>query len=149
MEYPYERLLDACERGWKSSPGSRLGRGNQLTPEQEGRIKGKYMGFVLTADAQSTGRSTIGHIQSELWYFPVSGASDVIMNPDTQRGRTRADTDRNRNQGGVFGVGVKRLVTQPKIEQGVVQSLGAASRRIAFAQLRNAYANPVSTPMRD
>ena len=64
MEAPYERLLDARERGWKITGGS-LAR-----PQAPEDVIRHYMGFAYTANARSSGRGVVGQVQAEIWYAP-------------------------------------------------------------------------------
>lgn len=148
MEDPYARLIDAPMRGWKSKKGKQLGAGSELSTEMEALIRPRYRGFILSADAQSTGRGSLGEIQAELWYFPtlldktpagIAGQAET----DVRRRTTERDLAR-----GIYGSGVGRITTQPRIARGVVHELNATSQKIAFDVLKDAYAKMILTPMR-
>lgn len=69
MVDPYAQLMNARERGWRfgGTNGNPKPRTNEFAFEAEELSEG----FVFTADAKSSGKGSIGEIQSELWYVPV------------------------------------------------------------------------------
>lgn len=126
MADPYERLLDAVDRGWKGQhlPGGSIGAGHKLSPEGEELLKPRYKGFVMTADTISSKPGDLGQLQAELWYFPSR---------TVKPGRTT----------------VSRAATLPVFEKERLIELDENSRRVGFDVLRQAMIHPISTPMRD
>ena len=141
MADPYERLLDAPKRGWKNgyARGTILGKKHELSSSFAANLIPRYRGFILTADAKSSGRGTIGQIQAELWYFPLTPQSNKAGENYRAVNRFRDD----------YGDTIKRIVTKPNFEAGRFASADAASRTIGFNQLREAMSRPISTPMRN
>jgi hypothetical protein len=117
---PYERLLDARERGWQLGKGP--GKFELSGESAQSRIE-KYKGFSFTADAKSSGRGVIGQIQAELFYYPVY--------------------DRPERHYDKEGKGVTRILTKPKIERERFIQLDETSRRIGFEVLKEAMKHPM------
>jgi hypothetical protein len=71
---PYERLLDAHERGWAGErrSGMMIGRKRALSTTLKPLLIPRYRGFTFTAQARSIARGSLGQITAELWYFPLT-----------------------------------------------------------------------------
>lgn len=136
MEEPYERLIDARERGWKFQRGA---SNFQRTSDDALSVAllPEYRGFVLSADAKSSGRGTVGQIVAELWYAPVPfdfhNASSTLNQRTSLHG----------------GSSVFRVITSPRLEKDNFYALNEESREIAFQVLRRNMKHPLVQPMRD
>jgi len=122
MDRAYAQLQEACESG-------RIGYMPQLHRRIVNRgevesYESGFRGFILTADAKSAGRGTIGQIQTAMWYWPL--------------------TVRSINGHGQV---LNRKVAKPKIEKERFIALDARSRKIGFSVERKAVARPIFTPM--
>jgi hypothetical protein len=91
MSDPFERLVDARARGWVLSKGS--GNFNRDAANNQQTIA-RFVGFIMIADAKSSGKGTIGQIQAELWYGPVGNTSN------RKKDGTDSLTPNTRNSGG-------------------------------------------------
>ena len=132
MDDPYERLLDAPDRDWSNASG----KANTLSLKNAEGFAPRYKGFILTADARSSGRGSIGSIQAEMWYAPLIGKKDK----DSANYRRLRDS---------YGRTINRVVTKPKIQAEKFEAVNKESRKIGFDQLRKGMMNPISAPMRD
>ncbi len=154
MADPYERLLDAKDRGLKPGSGNHV-----LSSELVESQKANYRGFILTATPISSRPGNLGQIQAELWYFPVPPSLE-------KAGKTRhgsyklksgevigyTATSRNdyiKRKNHQEGKAINRVVTQPRIERELFIQAHETSRRIGFDVLRQAMMQLISTPMRD
>lgn len=133
MDQPYERLLDARERGWRLD-GSQYERFSELGQQSISH----YRGFTLMADAKSSGRGIIGHMQTELWYYPLS----AIIGKNYNTGRVLKSLSAN------GGLPIRRVVAKPKIGSETFIALNEHSRQIGFTVLRQAMQHPITQPMR-
>lgn len=136
---PYERLYNARERGWKFTK-----RGGHYTKRLEGEFAAEdaanYHSFIFTAAAKSSGRGTIGQIQTELWYLPIPKYRH--FNPVKHSNMSDETTDYKsdtfvRNYDGYAGASVRRIVAKPTLVEGNFVALNEDSRRIGFAVLRH------------
>lgn len=154
MADPYERLLDAKERGLKPGSGNYV-----LSSELAKSLIPRYRGFILTATPKSSRPGEFGQIQAELCYFPVPPSlekagrtqhhSYKLKSGDVIRYTTTLRNDyikRNNNQ---EGKAINRVVTQARIERELFIQAHEESRRIGFDVLRKAMMHPISTPMRE
>jgi hypothetical protein len=139
MANPYERLLDADMRGWTGGPKMVLGKSHELSSQAADLHASRYIGFILTANAKSSGRGIIGQIQAEMWYFPI---------PPTIASAGKNYRTQNRLSNN-YGETIRRIVTKPRYEMGLFLAHDASSRKIGFDKLRHAMAGPILTPMRD
>ena len=130
MQDPYQKLLSAANDGWKL-PGPRYIRNAENINVQEKY----YKGFYLTANAQSTGRGTIGEIITALWYIPAPF-------------KKRDDNKKLRKSSDDYGA-VRRIVSVPKIEADHFSALNEKSRKIAYEVLRREMSNPILNPFRN
>lgn len=110
MEAPYERLLDARERGWKVTGGS------FERPRASEDVIRHYLGLTYTTHARSSGQGVVGQVQAEIWYMP--NAHHTLYS--------------------AYGGAVERVVTKPKFEKTVFRELDTYSRRIGFTALQHA-----------
>ena len=138
MDSPFERLLDARERGWKL-----VGCG---TPSHDDEVIESHRGFTLLADARSTGRGIIGQIQAELWFSKVSVRTQLRKHYH-KNGDILFYPHWSKNTGNNGGTSVKRRMTIPKIESDKFIELHETSRRIGFEVLRDAMSHPIVQPM--
>ena len=120
MEDPYDRLLDARERGW-SITGGTLPRKDIDTAREGTR------GFLFTADAHSSGKGIIGQIQSEMWYLraPASRGSWFYVDTSTSSGSA-----------------VVRRVTKPKLERDRFVEADENAKKVGLQVLRKNMTNP-------
>ncbi len=137
MDEPYERLLDARERGWALSKGAAHRMTNEHNLEQSER----YVGLSLTADAKSTRRREVGQVQAELWYGPVPTRPQSHLRLDNTKGRIIHSAPYG-------GQPIKRVITKPKLETEKFIELDQTARRIGFEVLREAMRHPIIAPHR-
>jgi hypothetical protein len=162
MADPYERLLDAPERGWKSgkSKGTVLEKKHELSSSLAADLIPRYRRFILTAEPRSSRPGLRGQqIQAEMWYFPVPPIIIKTGGNHIQRYTTRSGevheypgirkNDSVGRQVGRLGEDLRRVVTRPRLEAERFIAHDAASRTIGFSQMRQATMHPISTPMRD
>jgi hypothetical protein len=139
MDLPFERLVDARERGWKFRQIS--GFLSSMPKDEE--VINSFRGFTFLAEARSSGKGTIGQIQAELWFNRVGAnrnmVRDVVEGGSLGGGRKRTN--------GYGGASVLRRVTVPKIETTKFVELHETSRRIGLEVLRNAMRHPTVLPM--
>ncbi|HSX53280.1 MAG TPA: hypothetical protein VLF90_02845 [Patescibacteria group bacterium] len=127
MDEPYERLLDARQRGWKIP-----GRGIfQLTSRFAGELIPRYRGFRLTAEPKSSKPGILGQIQAELWYYPVP-----LYGKNKNSGRGRH---------GNHGETIKRRATEPKMEKEKFIEHDKVARIMGSSLLREAMRGPYSS----
>lgn len=157
IENPYDRLLDAVDRGW------RVGRGvaqRALSTEKSRQLIARFHGFGFTADAMSSGRGITGQIQTELWYYPLipkvvpagtklrgynitsSGEKKEFIYTSKKDLLSHANVDN-------LGKTINRVVAKPKYEKEKFIKLNEGSRRIGFELLQQAMMSPRVQPMRD
>ncbi|MEI6850597.1 MAG: hypothetical protein WCK26_01355 [Candidatus Saccharibacteria bacterium] len=126
MQNPYERLFDANERGLKFSKD--LGIPRRRTSFFTNETVEQTSGFILTADASSSGRGVIGQIQTEVWYVPSpQQESDGEIKKKTYS-----------NSGG----SIHRYMARPEEEQNIFDNLYKTSRKIGLEVLRKGTINP-------
>lgn len=128
-----ERLADAQDRGWQVGRAATLpsvGLNVALLP--------LYRGFKFFAEARSSGRGTIGEIQSEIWYYPKH------LKVNYKSGGTGGQAIDSS-----AGSSVCRIVARPKMEVENFAKLDETSRRIGLALLKNNLRFPLRTPMQD
>lgn len=131
MHEPYERIVDARQRGWSFPNNVTYDRTSELNKET---LK-NYVGLTLAGQCISTGRSSIGQFQAELWYFPVP----IFVN---NRGRVKQKFD------AYGGISVMTAVTKPRIETEKFVELQETSSRIGFTVLRQQMRRPIITPIK-
>jgi len=127
MGDPYTQLITASERGVK------LGKGRgayKISQDNEAMLASQYKGYVLTADAYSTGRGKIGQIQSELWYYPFTKNNCAVA-----------------TRGSAFGMEIARAIASPRLEGADFITIQEDARRIGYQVLRSAMMRPILTPM--
>jgi len=134
MKDPYERLLDARQRGWAMPYRTIPKLANEFAEE----LIPRYRGFVLTADAKSSGKGTVGQIQAEMWYYPM---------PLRVRSRSHGKITLRRDYS--TGETLRRVVSRPRLEEEKFIELDATARRIGVSLLRQSLVHPIYTPMRD
>ena len=143
MENPYDRLLDANQRGWtfKKSSSKNLELTNELNQKL---LVPRYRGFALTAETHSSGRGVVGQIQAEMWYYPVPFLAikagkvhrdhfvrkDGSISEHTYRSRKDSVT---RNNASPYAL--RRVITKPKFEKNDFIKLEATNRRIGMIAL--------------
>lgn len=147
MADPYERLLDAHERGWKLKGAGSYER----TAEYSKGLINRYHGFSLTANAKSSGRGTVGQVQAELWYFPLrrrlekAGTQTTRLYVD-KTGNTREHIRSSQKdylyKYDPLGEGLRRVVSVPKIETEKFMRMYETARKIGFETLRQAMMHP-------
>ena len=126
MKNPYERLFDANERGLKFSKD--LGIPKRRTSFFSSETAELTTGFILTADASSSGRGVIGQIKTEVWYVP---------SPQQQSdGEIKKKTYSN------SGGSIHRYLARPDTEQDIFDNLYKTSRKIGLEILRKGTINP-------
>lgn len=153
MANPYEKLLDANERGWTFSGST----GNKArTQEGAELIIERYLGFTFDAEAHSSNPSFRGRIGAELWYFPSSHqlvkagsvvGFNVLKNGEMSPRVLRNDSRKSR--GNHTGEAIRRVVTKPHYDRKNFEAAYDNSRSIGFAVLRESMINAVSIPMKD
>ncbi|MEO8785105.1 MAG: hypothetical protein ABI221_02195 [Candidatus Saccharimonadales bacterium] len=161
MNEPYERLLDAAARGVKSSrQGGQLGEKNVLSNKYSVEHTQEYKGFILQANASSSGRGLIGRIQSELWYAPLSprirNAGTVVQQTYITKAGVEHIYRREFNEDYVWTINVdsygrviKRWVSRPEYDPDKFVELNETSRKIGLTVLQKALQYPIVAPMRD
>lgn len=125
MEEPYERRLDARERGWKLPA--------RTPPSAHPEVIDSYHGFSFFAEAKSSGRGRIGQIQAEMWYY---AAPRYVGRESGFRYSKKL----------VGGASVGRLVTLPRFEKRAFVELQEEARRIAFLALQQGKAHSIIQP---
>lgn len=140
MENPYDRLLDANDRGWTFR-----GRGNgslnyKLTNQYAEELIPRYRGFVFTADAKSSGRGVVGQISTEIWYKPVPRYSAI-----SKLGKSYSVKHAN----AYAGSSVTRTVAKPKMEIDRFIDLDEKARHVGFKVLARSMKHAISTPIRN
>src|SRR5205085_931467 len=117
----------------------------------------KYHGFILSADANSSGRGTIGQIQAELWYYPIpltlhTQKGEIITVKQAYSGEKRdyvAHKDYVKHNTAYVGETIRRAITKPKLETEKFIEFDKRARRIGYQVLRQQMVTAISTPMRD
>lgn len=150
MNKPYQRLLDANQRGWNVGGSS---RNRTLRTNDAESLEDRYKGFIFIADARSTGRGSMGQIQTELWYYPVPPkvikAGSIITGYNRLKsGEVRkyayvSTKDRLERANGVDTKAINRVVAKPKIETEQFIRLDETARLFKFEALRQSMANSV------
>lgn len=135
MAEPYQRLIDARERGWQ------VGRGGsyRLTSKFADQLIPQYRGFIFRATALR-GRMEIDQIRAELWYYPVSVTS--YIHPESGKVCIYKETEAH------SGCSVIRVVAKPKMEADFIK-LDAMAKKIGADVLRAGLKKPLVQPMRD
>ncbi len=158
MNNPYDRLLDANQRGWKFKSRAQT---HKLQSDISKAQIPNYRGFVFTGDAKSSGRGTIGQVQAEIWYYPLP--KNLRIDPEgklhigfntTKSGERRYYSYTNKKDieiigAKAYGEAMRRIVTMPKLEAEKFIALNETARRIGFAVLRDALSHQISTPMQE
>lgn len=155
MNEPYERLMDANERGMHFQHS----RYRPPLSETNAPLKMRYVGFSLAADARSSGRGSVGQIQAELWYYPVSfdfipKGTIRIKRSTTSSGEERLYTSQSKKDhiykhSYYSDMVIRRVVTKPKLEEERFIEFDETARRIGFKTLQKAMIHPLIVPMRD
>ncbi|MES2971628.1 MAG: hypothetical protein V4702_04870 [Patescibacteria group bacterium] len=155
MDEPYERLLDAKDRGWTMPRPSGSFERTQLGFEQK---VNRYLGFIFDAEAYSSGTGVKGRIAAELWYYPlpqllkkagsITVYTAVTKNGDVSTYTSVAKKDsyktlKNR------GEAIRRVVTKPRLDAERFLAAHDVACAIGFSVLRDAMRAVISTPMRD
>jgi hypothetical protein len=157
MADPYDRLLDARERGWK------IGRGQgsfRLKSELAEELIPRYRGFTLLANPKSSRPGSLSQIQSELWYYPTPLyvashiGSEAKSSNRTKSGEIReyqytTTQDHIRPSSAYHRGEIRRIVARPKMETERFIEHDASARRIGFQVLRQQLMHPISTPMQE
>jgi hypothetical protein len=144
MDDPFERLFDARQRGW-SFGGSRVSIPKNPTLDQE--VRDSYQGFTFIADASSSGRGTIGQIQTELWFGLVSIYRKVQTRTNIN-GEVVKYPSNHKSSAANGGASVRRIVAKPKIENKAFFKLDETSKKIGFQVLRENVLRPIITSTR-
>jgi len=150
MDEPFERLMDARERGWRFQRtiyGTELPGGSQHHTKDETAID-SYQGYILTANAHSSGRGVIGQVQSELWYRRVRGTLRETAYTIAS-GETRTYQHRGKKTSDNGGRSIRRYIAVPKVEPSAFIELDETSRRIGMAVLRRNMMHPIIQPVRN
>ncbi len=124
MEDPYERLIDVNERGWTMRGG---GGGLAALRKDTDLAAETTRGFILTADARSSGRGSIGQVQAEIWYMQARPAYDGALEVDRSAGSP-----------------VARRITKPRLETTKFIEANERSRKMGMDVLRLHMTNPLS-----
>ncbi|MBI4101174.1 hypothetical protein HY441_01715 [Candidatus Microgenomates bacterium] len=130
MDHPYQRLLDARQRGWHFQRG---GGSFELSSRFASELIPKYRGFILAASGRSSGRGTIGSIQTEIWYYPLPLEIE----------RRASGKDRIRKNPVYRGQAIRRVVAVPKIDQVPWRDLDQTARAIGFRVSQQAMLHPI------
>ncbi len=136
MHEPYERLVNARERGWKLDSGNVI---RTREDEQNLALLSTYKGFEFIGNAFSTGRGVIGQISAELWYAPMP------LDNKTNKPKRIPYQSIHRNAGS----SILRFVTKPKLEKEKFIELNNESRSIAFDVLKRSIRHPITQQMRN
>ncbi len=120
MANPYDRLVDARERGLKMGLGS---FNKRLIPEQD-----LTYGFIFRAEAYSSGKGCVAEVNTEMWYMP-----------SRRNGRTRT----NYHEGGV----VMRVIAKPTLNKDRIDEANHSSRMIAIQLTRDRLGRMTLNPM--
>lgn len=152
MSDPYDRLLDARERGWQFSHKGKIGA-ERTEPES---VRGKYIGFIFDAEAHSTDFRKRGRISAELWYYPTSRAihkagtkASSYITKDGEKHQYLRSKDSSFSKGASVGESIRRVVTRPKYDKERFAAAHDTSRSVGFIILAQAMRQAVTTPMRD
>jgi hypothetical protein len=155
MEDPYDRLLDAKERGWQFP---KSGGTHRLRSAVADSVIPLYRGFTMLANARSSRGGFVGQVETEAWYYPVPHnivrrAGAVSIKTYTRKDGTTATYRSVARQDQIrfpthIGLTVRRAVTKPKLKEEDFIKLDANARRVGEAILRQAMQYPISTPMR-
>ena len=130
MDQPYDRLLDAQERGWRLNTGGSYNRESELNSD----TKKRFAGFIFSALAKSTGRPALGLVQSELWYFPIARI-------DNGYGSAYEHLKGN------GGRSVIRVVTKPRLDTEIFELAHSQSKKIGYEVLRQQMLHPIPNGM--
>jgi hypothetical protein len=143
MEDPYDRLLDARERGWAFPHGGKTVRRLDIDEARE-----YTRGFTFTADAQSSGKGIVGQIQAEMWYMraPYNEHRYIRLNENKELVVRTSSSFSTGNHGGAI---VYRRITKPKLEKDAFIRADAESRKIGWAVLREAMTHPLQGGLAD
>jgi hypothetical protein len=147
MEKPYDRLLDANERGW-SLQSTASSAGVKITdPVNQQHIIPKMRGFVFVADASSSKGGVISQVQAEMWYYPlplnIANAGVTKHGSYTLKDGTVAESFWTTKTARISdkaspSAALRRVITRPKTETDKFIEHDEAARRIGFSVLRNA-----------
>lgn len=137
MSNPYQHLLSVAERGFSFPSGGR--RNYTLTSAVAETLIPRYMGFVFTADAISSGRGKVGQAQAEIYYYPVSPAVRKNKRGEVNLKQRRTDS----------GESIRRVVTISRLERDGFIIFDENARRIGFAVMSAAIKDAIKTPMQN
>jgi hypothetical protein len=148
MHDAYEQLQTAKDRGI----AMRITR-RALSDENVLIYGPQYRGFVITADARSSGRGVVGQLQTEAWYYPlvpgVLKAGTVRQRVKSRADGTKYDYTYVRSSNGVdiskgreSGRTIGRIISYPKLEKDTFIELNESSRRIGAAALVKSMRSP-------
>ncbi|HSW37585.1 MAG TPA: hypothetical protein VLG37_04440 [Candidatus Saccharimonadales bacterium] len=119
MAEPYERLLNARQRGKRINPG----RYERTTKASQAQI-GQFLGFTFKAAAYTGRQSKVSPLEAEIWYAPIS-----------------ASNGGSRGGAMVYGMALRRIVTKLDYDREAIRNLrkndsvvsvGTASRISAY-----------------
>lgn len=152
LDEPYQQLLSAGSRGYKNGRSHSINR--RLTEKNEIEYAPQYMGFQLLASAKSISQSTIGQIQTELYYFPfvsiVVKAGTMQTSERTLKSGVKKEyhyitgKDYLSKSGKITseGVAIGRVILRPNIETSKFIEYDENARRIGFEVLRDCLMHP-------
>jgi hypothetical protein len=133
MEEPFERWLDARERGLQFYQGVSTRSDGRKTLNEE--IINSVVGLNFVANARSSVKGSVGQIQAELYYRQVDRRNRIERN--TLKDGSVKEYSRSRKQvTGYGGASIYRVITKPKLETTALIELPESAVRVKFGVLQ-------------
>lgn len=161
MDEPYERLVDAVERGLSfTKKGGRGGAQSRLTTDNSIQSLSLYRGYYVRANAHSSGHGVVGQISTEMWIYPITTR---VQKAGTVKKELRTTSDGTqyeytytlkKDSASVpsldqLGRTVNRVVAVPSYNAEAFVELNTMSREIGLRLLTAALRKPIVTPMQN